>query len=86
MEAGWMSFAIFPRIKCLFFSRKGQYNLQLFRFFPNLTQSNGRPKIQLFDRQLFWIGWITWIAYMFLNFPVALILKDDFPTGGFYVA
>ena len=40
-------------------------------------------KFLLIVRQLFWIGWITSLAYMFLNFPVTLMLKGDFPTGEF---
>ena len=35
------------------------------------------------DRQLFWIGWSFGLTYMFLNFPVTLMLKGDFPTGWF---
>ena len=35
----------------------------------------------LIARQLFWIVWITYLAYIFLNFPVTLIFKGDFPAG-----
>ena len=33
-------------------------------------------------RRLFWIGWTTGITYTYLNFPVILIIKGDFPEGG----
>ena len=37
-----------------------------------------RPR---FHRQLFWVGWFAAFIYLFLNFPVTLMLTGDFPTG-----
>ena len=58
--------------------RNGQYNLLLFRF----VLDNFGTNFFSFFRRLFWIGWTTGITYTYLNFPVILIIKGDFPEGG----